>query len=356
MSVAFNIPSTTSTGQSNVLLGDEKTKLNAGIFTNDDLEKDAIQQQLKYMFPPKSGAAKYKALDLSSNYGAGVSNPLKKFHQVTMYFHNYEISDTSDDETNNKKDTGVSYIITSNLPDNFQYKVGGQWNKPLDWTADSTVDLIVRSATNEKKSLLTMASTGLMWTAPDPLELTFTIHAFDDTPSNSNTNILECLNVLGEYALPDEGQNIYKNVPAGIDLGLTIKTKNNKEYHIGKAVDSKGNTATTDQHSTQAKNLDILIGGMLYVQRMSIKNFTVNYTNTKNMLLHSWGISNFVGSRRLLPMTADITLTLTTVRGLSRLNYSKMLMLHNKDANVAENQSADDSILGTIDLPLNIKD
>ena len=49
-------------------------------------------------------------------------------------------------------------------------------------------------------------------------------------------------------------------------------------------------------------------------------------------------------------MTADITVTITTVRGLSALNYSQMLMLGTKDNDTITAQRADEAILGELDL------
>ena len=354
MSATFNIPkSTNATGQSG----------NNGIPRNLLSNVDAAQvgnnlnSQLKYMLP-KGEKAFDKALDLSGGkFGTGTSsdNALRKFHQVTMYFHPYITQSEKKDDQGRAIDGGKStrYTITSNLPDNLQYKVGGQWSKPLDWTADATVDLLLRTASNEHRSLRTMASTGLMWTAPDPLEITFTIHAFDDTSSESHINIQECLQILGNYTLPKEGQSIYLDVPAGIDLGLEVKTSK-KTYNTGKNVTKNKvfrNEGNDKSPTTYSKNLDILIGGMLFLQRVSIKNFTVNYTNTKNMLLHYWGSGNgHVTGQRLLPMTADITITLTTVRGLSCINYGKMLMLGTSENDSIINQTADEAVLGSVDL------
>lgn len=361
MSTAFNIPKSTSTGQANNVGGIPNHLLKDG---NDKKGNDQLTSQLKYMLPPEKKATTDKALDLSGGgYGTGTNkkNELRKFHQVTMYFHPYKPEDPSKagiamGTKRNGTATGntARYTITSNLPDQLQYKVGGQWNKPLDWTADATVDLLLRTYSEEHKSLRTMASTGLIWTAPDPLEITFTIHAFDDTASDSHINIQECLQVLGAYTLPAEGKSVYTDVPSGVDLGLTIKRKagqkgENRDINTGKSVTKESASGTT--HSTGGKNIDILFGGMLYLQRVSIKNFTVNYTNTKNMLLHYWGQgTNHVNGQRLLPMTADITITITTVRGLSALNYSQMLMLGTKDNDTITAQKADEAILGELDL------
>lgn len=305
----------------------------------------------KYLYSGYAG--EWKCLDLSTTYG-NVNNPLKKFHELTMYFNKTEaIKLVEEKQKNGKKIVKeVPYsimpaIITSNLPDNLSYKVGGSWSKPLDWTADAMVDMLLRTASNENASLRTMASTGLMWTNAEPLEITFTIHAFDDTASSSHVNVQECLKILGTYALPDEGASVYRNVPSGVDLGLTIVTNKGERTVFGK--DSR----TDGSHGNSAKKLDILIGGMLYLESVSLKQFTVNYTNTKNMLLHHWNDNQTRGygvGQRLLPMTADITITITTVRGLSRLNYNKMLMLNTNADDRKESQTADESIMGTINV------
>lgn len=353
MSVAFQLPSSKNlSGQSGTYgyIHGVYAKLN---------EMQAIKQIEAKTFGNNGAAKVYKALDLS-NLGVK-NNPLKKFHQVTMYFPSVNLGANQGKVITHSN----NYIVSSNLPDNITYKVGGQWNKPLDWTADATVDLIVRTASDEKTSLKTMASTGLIWTTTEPLELSFTIHAFDDTSNNSKTNIQECLRILGTFALPDEGECVYQNVPAGVDLGISLKTKKWGDLNIGKQRNTDTSKTKKDAVAARAKNFNILIGGMLFLEHVSLKGFTVTYNNTKNMLLHHWNASQ-VGygavGQRLLPMTADITITLTTVRGLSRINYNKMLMLPtNDDSNLLADgyridagqifgQTADEEVAGKIDI------
>lgn len=293
-----------------------------------------------------------RCLDLSESYGR-VNNPLKKFQQVTMYFR-----ETTRFLNGEVGDIGAygPFIITSNLPDTFTYKVGGSWNKPLEWSADNLLDLALRTASDNKRSLRTMASTGLMWTNTEPLEIQLTIHAFDDTASKSHTNIQECLRILGGYTLPDEGDSVYRNVPEGVDLHFNITTTEKKTRSV--LGNSSSKSRATDFKGT-GKKLDVLIGGMLFLESVVIKQFTVNYTNTKNMLLHHWSAAelgsnstNWGVGQRLLPMTADITIVFTTVRGLSRVNYNKMLILNDEvsSANSNQHQTADETITGNLDL------
>lgn len=357
MASSFVIPESTETGQADSLgyvslIKDSYGDTISGVADpRGSVGFEGLGNFLNKGIGARKNYNNWKCLDLSSTYG-NVNNPLKKFHQVTMYFGETDVIKTEATGRNAKDDKNEEhyligpYIITSNLPDTLSYKIGGTWSKPLDWTADAMVDMILRTASGEKSSLRTMASTGLMWTNTEPLEITFTIHAFDDTASGSHVNVQECLKILGTYALPDEGDSVYRNVPSGVDLGITIKTKNKDP----RTLFGKG-SQTDGSHKSYPKKLDILLGGMLYLESVSLKQFTVNYTNTKNMLLHHWGKTQTGGygiGQRLLPMTADITITVTTVRGLSRLNYNKMLML-NSDTG-AQQQSADESIIGTLDF------
>ena len=327
-----------------------------GNFLGDGSQKLAFQNSDWPGLKPKLKRSKPRCLDLSETYGRLTNNQgMQKFHQVTMYFRETKAF-TNGVVTKEGADYGP-FIITSNLPDTLTYKVGGSWNKPLDWTADSMLDLALRTASNNERSLRTMASTGLMWTNTEPLEIQFTIHAFDDTASDSNTNIQECLRILGAYTLPDEGDSIYRNVPAGVDLNFTVETDGKGKRPI---LGSSEGTKTINDFTTKGKKLDVLIGGMLFLESVVIKQFTVNYTNTKHMLLHNWQESelgynaeNWGVGQRLLPMTADITIVLTTLRGLSRVNYNKMLILNNEvgcGEYDNQHQSADETIAGNLDL------
>ena len=84
---------------------------------------------------------------------------------------------------------------------------------------------------------------------------------------------------------------------------------------------------------------------MLYVEDLSINYFSVTYPNMKNMLLHD-KLGNSTGNR-LLPMTADINIELTSVKGITRLAFDKMLMTHESEAN---QNLAGEHVTGVIDL------
>ena len=241
----------------------------------------------------------FKSFDYSTYIND--SSPYKKFHQVTLYLGNN--------------------VLTANLPKNITYKISNQYGKPLDWTANATLNWlsqsfsgVIQNATGGALggSMIPRASTAQIWTGTDPLTISFTIDVIDDVQTNSSVNFQECLQILGKYALPSNGGMMYTDVPFGANLSVSYNDKNTGTHRFG---------------GGQGKHISVLFGGMLYCEYMALKSFSVTYENTKNMLLHDYSMAGKGGSR-LLPMTAKIQIELMTVEGLTKDTYTKMLMMN----------------------------
>lgn len=260
-------------------------------------------------FSLKNARGKYKAFDFSTYYNS--DSPYKKFHQLTMYLHGVGPS-------------GVT-VLTANLPEQIQYTVGSKWGDPIKFDTSGIVNMAFQSLSKSNSSSVLRATTAQIWNGPEPLQLQFTIKVFDETSTDSVNNFQECLRDLGAVCLPtveSSAVSMYKNVPAGANLSVGFKT----------------NDLNATMGSATGPYISLLIGGMLYVKKLVMKQFTVNYNSNKAMILHEWPTANGQDSRgrgqRLLPMTAEISFQLQTVEGLDRGSYTSMLMMnHGNDNN-----------------------
>lgn len=269
---------------------------NIPVSAEDYSSKDVLKVKSSTNY--ERGSKSYKAFDYSTYIND--SSPFKKFHQITLYLGNN--------------------ILTANLPQNITYKIANKYAQPLQWAANASLNWLAQSFSGELKSwgingvgsMIPRASTAWIWTGTDPLTLSFTIDVMDDTQSNSNVNFQECLQVLGNYALAENGGMMYTNTPYSANLSISYKdNETNKTKSFG---------------GGSGKAVSVLIGGMLYCQNMTLKSFQVQYNNTKNMLLHDYSMVG-KGGARLLPMTAKLTIELQTVEAVTASNFTKMIMM-----------------------------
>ena len=226
--------------------------------------------------------------------------------------------------------TSSTYIISSNLPDSFNYAIGSEWGSPLSDIFKGIGNLVMQfgsgGAVNaggnwEKvgrhfRSGVNRAANFLIWNGAKPLEIQLKIPVLDDDCyqsgcSDAKTNLKEALEFLGCLALPKlEGRfGFYTPAPSPLDLTITAGFKK----------DEKGETTTVDKTYNLTPNkarIMVQIGGMLFIDNCIIKNVSVSYPNTKALIIKD---------NILTPILAEVTITISTIETLTSTTYTKML-------------------------------
>ena len=288
----------------------------------------------------QKGISYHKSLDFS-NVGMPTSlknetTSLRQFHQTRLYIMDYGgVLRHTETLQKNLFDT---YLISSNLPEQFSYTIGSEWSAPFKDFAPEYMNAFFQmgggklvdsvtggmfGAEQNVPSTSARISTLQVWNGTKPLSLTLKIPVIDDGHPNSSsstvglrTNLVEALEFLGSLCLPknvDSEFGFYQPPPSPYEFSYTWK---------GKDTSYKGNHA----------RIMLQLGGILLVDNIIVKSVTVDYPNTKTMIRHWYqnktnpGV-NVGASTYLTPLLAMVTINITTSEALTANTYSNMLWL-----------------------------
>lgn len=284
--------------------------------TTDSLFSDSLSSSCAY----------HKSFDFS-NINIG-SSYYKQFHQTRIYIKDFQGMTTNGRKFGGKNST---YIISSNLPESFNYGIGSEWGNPLSDIFKGVGNLVLQlgsaaamQSSNETirglgekfRSGINRAANFLIWNGSKPLNIQLKIPVIDDNSyqngcGNVKTNLKEALEFLGCLCLPTlekNGLGFYTPAPSPLELKL-ITSRN---------TDEKGNV--TENSFTMSPNkarIMVQIGGMLFIDNCIIKDVSVSYPNTKALMLRD--------DSSLSPILAEVTIHITTIESLTSETYTKML-------------------------------
>ena len=264
----------------------------------------------------------HKSFDFS-NINIG-SSYYKQFHQTRIYVKDFQNMTTNGSEFGGKNST---YIISSNLPDTFNYAIGSEWGSPLSDIFKGVGNLVMQfasggalnagiSAGRHFRSGINRAANFLIWNGAKPLEIQLKIPVLDDNSyqngcGNVKTSLKEALEFLGCLCLPrlDGAFGFYTPAPSPLDLTIIA----------GHETDAEGNKGKAKTYSLTPNKARIMvqIGGMLFIDNCIIKNISVTYPNTRGLMLRDDG--------SLSPILAEVNITISTVETLTSTTYTKML-------------------------------
>lgn len=251
----------------------------------------------------------------------GDNSAFRRFHQMTMY-----IQVPGFNSHAGYKGTGYqTMMITSNLPEQVSYDVGSSWSAPLNF-GNATTNLIMQMVGPKlSKSLgsgVSRVTTMKIWDGSKPLSLTLKIPVIDDGGTDSKTNLVEALEVLGSLSLPRYGgSGFYIPPPSPLRASITYATGFEDGKPSGKG---SWSFATGGAYG----RIMVQLGGILLVDYCVIDGFSVNYPNTKTMIRHDYtGLENFgtTGQYYLHPLLAEVTLKISTIEAMTSEFYSQML-------------------------------
>lgn len=260
---------------------------------------------------------KWYTLDLSRKYNT--TSKLKQFHLLTFVFRN-------------TKNANIGRLITSSLPEQLAYKIGGKWEKPIKLTGGSLINAVVQNVTGGKFSTTFAVDTTQVWMGTEPLEMVFKIPIFDDSGTNSGINYQEALDCFSEAILPElNSAGSYSNIPGPniLDiLGGTMGDKNVWLQNQTKNVFDTFSDFIGDNKARRWDRITVQVGGILLMDWCIIKDIKVTFPNTKAMVLHDWThIQSDLRSGQLHPLLAQIEVTVATAKGITRSNFKRMLQL-----------------------------
>ena len=268
-----------------------------------------------------SNPTNHKSFDFSNiNVDSGRYGHLKQYHQTRIY-----VQDFNGITTNGQKlGADNTYIISGNLPDSFQYRIGSEWGSPLSdiFKGVGNLALQLGSAAAMKaggnwakigsnfRSGINRAANFLIWSGAKPLGIQLRIPVIDDDSYHCSeprvrTNLKEALEFLGCLSLPTLDLNsalgFYTPAPSPLNIDLTYKKR-------------------TFNFAPNKARIMVQIGGMLFIDNCIIKGVSVNYPNTKNLMMRSDG--------SLTPVLAEVTIDITTIETLTSGTYTKMLWMN----------------------------
>lgn len=322
-----------------------------------------------------SGVRYHKSLDFSNvgmptdNDGGDAAKRLRQFHQTRLYIMDYDGMLAHTKELNSEKDKNATYLISANLPETFEYRVGSEWSAPLSFGSEIGNALMQMGGSDalnkisngindvfgtdfqigdKVPSLVNRVSTLQVWNGTKPLELSIKIPVIDDGhPANQgssvgkHTNLVEALEFLGSLCLPKyqatQGSiGFYTPPPSPFNASLNHGDKN-----------------IFGVSSSNYARIMLQLGGILLVDNVVVKSINVSYPNTKGMIRHWYknsmvpGASNADGSY-LTPLLANVTINLCTVEAITANSYANMLWLkHQRDQGTfgADTQSFANSVI-----------
>ena len=297
-------------------------------------------------------------LDLVGKYNN--TSGLKQFHALTFYFRN-------------SRDASKGAIITSNLPESFTYKIGGNYSNPIQLGGGEFANAIAQSFTSNTKGLSFGVDTSLIWQSPQRMDIVFKIPVFDDSGSGTNVNYQEAIELFSEAILPQIGPDgLYRSVPGpniiqalkyrATDESGGVHTKGSQtvadavdrsQYRTVTVVDDAGNPVIDKKTGKPQTRIEptmlnrlingegqlwdricIQVGSLLLLDWCIIKDLKVTFPNTKAQVLHDFRDRSSVNSSlqkgtrykaHLQPIQAELEVTVSTVMGMTRAVFRDML-------------------------------
>lgn len=213
-----------------------------------------------------------------------------------------------------------TYVISANLPEQISYNIGSIWQQSIDTSFNNTMNNVLQATTSlasehlewfrslaiSGQSAVSRINTIHVWTGTKPFKLQLRIPIIDDSTADPRSNLNECLEILGSLSLPKEDTNLsyYVAPPPSDALGSQLLSGKNNVSKIA-----------------------VQLGGILFIDDCIIEDFSVNYSNTKTMIKHSYSAAQNNGTARtyLSPLFAELSITIGTFSGLDSDRYSKML-------------------------------
>lgn len=250
------------------------------------------------------------------------SSPYKQYHQTRIYIQDFDRMTSGGSNLGNKNST---YIISSNLPDSFNYGIGSEWGNPLSDIFKGVGNLLMQVTSsamraqnksnffkgvgNNITSGINRAANFLIWSGAKPLQIQLKIPVLDDNDyqnqcGNVRTNLKEALEFLGCLCLPRLDGELGFYTPAPSSLALTIKKRKEDQGF---------------SFSPNHARIMVQIGGMLFIDNCIIKSVAVNYPNTRSLMRREDG--------SLTPILAEVTISITTIETLTSDTFTKMLWL-----------------------------
>lgn len=273
-------------------------------------------------------ADEYKSLDFSDVAIYGSKDSTTKEDEKFRHFHQMRLFIEKAETLHHRGRYNGKTIITCNLPEQIQYALNSEWKAPLNF-GDPTFNLMMQlggESTVGAPSGTLRVSSLKVWQNTQPLTLKLTIPVIDDgftdenqTGSNTGTNLVEALEVLGSLCLPRYGgEGFYIPPPSPLDININYTAVVGKD--AGK---QKSKSFGTANHA----RIMLQLGGVLLVDNCIIENVTVQYPNTKAQIRHRYSTETFGTTAHdyLHPLLAVVTLTISTLEGLTENTYSQML-------------------------------
>ncbi len=274
------------------------------------------------------------------------NSPLKRFHQVVICGN--AVEPTTGEGTNDNLIGGYQnskdYVITAQLPNSFRYSIGSNYSIPFKSVLDfSSFNGLTSAATSGQNSALFGLATMKVWESPEPLKISLTLSCLDDIGTGTHQNTLEAIDIFSRWALPYTINKfgMYSGLPGPAVSPITLEYNKYTEQKGGKVIVDKNanNMKMTVGNDKESTRLSVLVGGMLFLDYCILENVEVNYVNTKAQYLHDYHVATFTQNSktidagiRLLPVRCDITLTFSTIMGLTQTNFRNMLALRDNSS------------------------
>lgn len=343
--------------KSNTILPTEDQPIALNYSQNVAFEKQYYDKFLK----PKESIHYHKSLDFSNvgtyaegaGYNSGATKSalaFRQFHQTRIYV---EGSTFQGMYRHGEQKKETTYLISANLPELVNYRIGSEWSNPLSGLGGPLVstmaNLLKSTKTNAEyqkfipESLYNRFQTVQMWSGSKPLTMSLTIPVIDDGSFTASgykgiqnglrTNLAEALEFLGTLCLPnrvarkgmqarDTAENLgfYTPPPSPISVTAYWNRKVNNNW--------EASGEYTFNNTNNARIL-IQIGGMLLIDNCIITGINVRYNNTKSLIRHQYTADENNGKplEYLTPLIAEVTINFSTIEAITASDYSKMLWL-----------------------------
>ena len=270
----------------------------------------------------------HKSFDLSNIgvYNSGETDEkdkyLRQFHQMRIF-----VSGFNGMRGHGSFGGGSTYLLSSNLPESFNYSIGSKWEAPFAQFATPGFNAFMQVASKATggfipPSGINRAATLKIWGGSEPLKLTLKIPVIDDGHFNIagatgvNTNVQEALEFLGSLALPSTNSQYGFYNPPPSPLRFSVKYGSGKEQSL--------------YFSSTYGRIAVQLGGIMLLDHCIIEGFDVEYPNTKTMIRHHYDRSLRLGESGtdyLAPLLANVTITISTLEAVTSGSFSKMLWL-----------------------------
>lgn len=254
----------------------------------------------------------------NSDHIAGDDANFRHFHQMRIFIQIPEYLK----KTNMVLGNTNTLLLTSNLPESISYSLGSSWEAPLNF-GNATTNLLMQlggTSLGLGASGIPRASTLRIWSKTEPLSLQLKIPVIDDGVTGSNTNLMEALEILGMLVLPTLNGSFYTPPPSPLNASITF----------AKDPIDHSQKGTINLNTGKVGRILVQLGGILLIDNCVIESVSVNYPNTKAMIMHDYakieGV-NFgkTGTKFLHPLLAEIDMKISTIETTTANTYAKML-------------------------------